>query len=389
MLSRTLAATVPTLDEARRLVQRGNLIPVYREVLADMETPVSVYRKISRDSSFSFLLESVEGGERLARYSFLGAEPRLTATLQDGVARVHPRRGRDVAEQRFDDPLEFVKGLLARYRPVPLPDLPRFQGGAVGYLAYECVRYFERLPTPARDDLRLPDAVLMLADTLVVFDHVKHRMRILSHADVEACEGDVERAYGEAEARIEALVERIQAPLSVTHSESERRNGAGPGPGGEQTGWPGRGGDRPARGRAPEHLHPGRVRRGRGAGRGVHPGRGHHPGGAQPAPLPAPDGAPLQRLPRPAGDQPLPLHVPPAPGRHLRRGGLPGDAGAGGGRHGAHPPHRRHPPPGEERRRGRGARRGTCWGTRRSGRSTSCWWTWGATTWGGSARPAR
>ena len=79
---------MPTLDEARRLVQRGNLIPVYREVLADMETPVSVYRKISRDSSFSFLLESVEGGERLARYSFLGAEPRLTATLQDGVARV-------------------------------------------------------------------------------------------------------------------------------------------------------------------------------------------------------------------------------------------------------------------------------------------------------------
>ena len=222
---------MPPLDEARRLVQRGNLIPVYREVLADMETPVSVYRKISRNSPFSFLLESVEGGERLARYSFLGAEPRLTATLQDGVARV-TRAGGETSEQRFDDPLEFVKGLLARYRPVPLPDLPRFQGGAVGYLAYECVRYFERLPTPARDDLRLPDAVLMLADTLVVFDHVKHRMRILSHADVEACEGDVERAYGEAEARIEALAERIQAPLSVTHSESERRTGAGPGPGG-------------------------------------------------------------------------------------------------------------------------------------------------------------
>ena len=107
----------------------------------------------------------------------------------------------------------------------------------MGYLAYECVRYFERLPTPARDDLRLPDAVLMLADTLVVFDHVKHRMRILSHADVEACEGDVERAYGEAEARIEALAERIQAPLSVTHRESERRTGgAGAGRGSRPAG---------------------------------------------------------------------------------------------------------------------------------------------------------
>jgi anthranilate synthase component I len=226
MLNRTLATTAPTLDEARRLVQRGNLIPVYREVLADMETPVSVYRKISRDAPFSFLLESVEGGERLARYSFLGAEPRLTATLKDGVARV-THAGGETTEQRFDDPLEFVKGLLARYKPVPLPDLPRFQGGAVGYLTYECVRYFERLPTPPRDDLQLPDAVLMLADTLVVFDHVKHRMRILSHADVEACGGDVERAYGEAEARIEALTERIQGPLSVSYRESERRNGAG------------------------------------------------------------------------------------------------------------------------------------------------------------------
>jgi anthranilate synthase component I len=205
-----LAQTHPTLDEARRLVERGNLIPVYREVLADMETPVSVYRKIARGPC-SFLLESVEGGERLARYSFLGTEPRLTATLRDGVARVE-RAGGETTEHRFADPLEFVKGLMAPYRPVPLPDLPRFQGGAVGYLAYECARYFERLPAPARDDLDLPDAVLMLADTLVVFDHVRHRMRILSHADVEAHGGDVEAAYRAAEARIEALIERINAP---------------------------------------------------------------------------------------------------------------------------------------------------------------------------------
>jgi anthranilate synthase component 1 len=210
MPSESLAQSRPTLEEARLLVERGNLIPVYREVLADMETPVSVYRKVAR-GPFSFLLESVEGGERLARYSFLGTEPRLTATLRNGVARVDTP-GEGTREERFADPLEFVKGLMARYRPVSLPDLPRFQGGAVGYLAYECVRYFERLPAPQRDDLDLPDAVLMLADTLVVFDHVRHRMRILSHADVDGHGGDVEAAYRAAEARIEALIERIQAP---------------------------------------------------------------------------------------------------------------------------------------------------------------------------------
>jgi anthranilate synthase component 1 len=210
MPSEPLAQTRPTLEEARNLVERGNLIPVYREVLADMETPVSVYRKIAR-GPFSFLLESVEGGERLARYSFLGTEPRLTATLRNGVARV-TTPGEGTRESRFADPLEFVKGLMAPYRPVPLPDLPRFQGGAVGYLAYECVRYFERLPAPERDDLDLPDAVLLLADTLVVFDHVRHRMRILSHADVDGHGGDVAAAYRAAEARIEALIERIQAP---------------------------------------------------------------------------------------------------------------------------------------------------------------------------------
>src|SRR6476619_623996 len=101
---------VPTIEAARTLARQGNLIPVYRELLADMETPVSVYRKIAR-GSYSFLLARVEGGER-------------------------------VFERRFADPLDFVRDLLAPYRPVPLPDMPRFQGGAVGYLAYECVRYF-------------------------------------------------------------------------------------------------------------------------------------------------------------------------------------------------------------------------------------------------------
>jgi anthranilate synthase component I len=198
----------PTLEQARELAQQGNLIPVYREVLADMETPVSVYRKIAR-GRHSFLLESVEGGERLARYSFLGTEPRLTVSLHNGRAITRHADG-TTTERAFGDPLDLVRELIAPYRPVPLRDMPRFQGGLVGYLAYECVRYFEKLPTPARDDLHLPDAVLMLADTLVVFDHVKHRMRVLSHADLEAYDGHVEEAYAAAVSRIDTLLARIR-----------------------------------------------------------------------------------------------------------------------------------------------------------------------------------
>src|SRR5688500_15798338 len=144
-------AVYPSLEQARELAKRGNLIPVYREVLADMETPVSVYRKVAR-GKYSFLLESVEGGERLARYSFIGTAPRLIVRLHDHCAVVTTAGG-EVSESQFEDPLVFVRDLLAPYVPVQLPDMPRFQGGAVGYLAYECVRYFEDLPTPERDDL--------------------------------------------------------------------------------------------------------------------------------------------------------------------------------------------------------------------------------------------
>src|SRR5687768_16653920 len=228
-------AVYPSLEQARELAKRGNLIPVYRELLADMETPVSVYRKIAR-GRYSFLLESVEGGERLARYSFIGTEPELTVTLHRGVATIErhstdgPATDRGAArgaidsagvsaaslngaagptQQAFRDPLDFIRQLLAPYRPVPLPDMPRFQGGAVGYLTYECVRYFEDLPSPERDDLGLADAVLMLADTLVVFDHVKHRMRVISHADLVGG-GSLEEAYGSAVRRVNEVTDRLR-----------------------------------------------------------------------------------------------------------------------------------------------------------------------------------
>ncbi len=215
--------TVPSIEQARELARRGNLIPVYRDVLADMETPVSVFRKIAR-GPYSFLLESVEGGERLARYSFIGTEPSLTVTLDQRLATLRSPDGA-IRQAPFDDPLDFVRALLAPYRPVPLPGMPRFLGGMVGYLAYECARYFERLPAPERDDLRLAEAILMLADSLVVFDHVKHRMRLLAHADIAAHGGDVDAAYRAAVRRIDTLAARIDAPRGAD-DEPQGSNGA-------------------------------------------------------------------------------------------------------------------------------------------------------------------
>jgi len=201
--------TVPDRDAARRLAGPNRLLPLYREILADAETPVSAYLKVARGAP-SFLLESVEGGERLARYSFVGTEPRQWLELGEGVARY----GGDGALQEAPcaDPLAAIDAWVGRYEPVPVPGLPRFQGGAVGYLAYELARCFERLPAPAADPLGLPLGLLALYDTLLVFDHLQRTIKLVTHV---ALDGDVDAEYDRGLARIEALVERLRAPLSA------------------------------------------------------------------------------------------------------------------------------------------------------------------------------
>ncbi|HXK33699.1 MAG TPA: anthranilate synthase component I [Dehalococcoidia bacterium] len=184
----------PSLDEVRALAGEGNVVPVYRDVPADLETPVSAYLKVAR-GAYSFLLESVEGGERLARYSFIGTEPyRVLRSEAEG-----------------GDPLLAIEAELRQFRPVPVPGLPRFHGGAVGYMAYECARYYEKLPVPDADPQGLPEAVFMFADTLLVFDHLQHTIRVVSHARLD---GDIDTAYAEATARIDEIVWRLEQPLS-------------------------------------------------------------------------------------------------------------------------------------------------------------------------------
>jgi anthranilate synthase component 1 len=185
----------PTLDEVRKLNKYGNLVPVYREIRADLETPVSAYLKIAH-GSHSFLLESVEGGERLARYSFIGTEPSLILST---------------GGNQKTDPLLLIEEEFKRFQPVPIAGLPRFHGGMVGYLNYEVAGYFERLPSPDDDPIRLPESLMMLADTLLVFDHLTHKIKVVSHAHLD---GDVEAGYGEATNKIDSLVERLRQPIA-------------------------------------------------------------------------------------------------------------------------------------------------------------------------------
>jgi len=184
----------PTLEEVRQLKKYGNLVPVCRDIQADLETPVSAYLKIAR-GNYSFLLESVEGGERLARYSFIGTEPSLVL-----------RTGNDNPV----DPLNLVEKEFAQLRPVSIAGLPRFHGGMVGYLSYEVARYFEKLPCPDQDPQGLPESVLMLADTLLVFDHITHKIKVVSHTHLD---GDVDKAYREATRKIDDLVNRLEQPI--------------------------------------------------------------------------------------------------------------------------------------------------------------------------------
>ncbi|HSN76522.1 MAG TPA: anthranilate synthase component I [Anaerolineae bacterium] len=201
----------PTLDQVRSLAGQGNLIPIYRELPADLETPVSVYLKL-RDGSPSFLLESVEKGEQMGRYSFIGVQAPLALLARGGQVAIKGAGGAVLETRTASDPLDVVKDLLHQRAPIHVDGLPRFSGGAVGYLSYDWVRFVERLPATASDDLDLPDFVFLLADNLVIFDHVRHRLLVLANCRLE---GDLTAAYADAIARIDQIVARLRRPLVV------------------------------------------------------------------------------------------------------------------------------------------------------------------------------
>ena len=193
---------IPTLEEVKRLESKGNLVPLYAEVPADLETPVSVYLKVANEAH-SFLLESVHGGETLGRYSFIGTDPYKVLQFPANDAAYGEK-----------DPLRYVEEELAQFHPVDIEGLPRFNGGAVGYLSYEVARYFENLPTPEEDSLELPDSVFLLTDTLLVFDHLRQTIKVISHVRTNH---DTEMSYHQASAKIEKIIAKLKLPLTDNH----------------------------------------------------------------------------------------------------------------------------------------------------------------------------
>ncbi len=184
------------------------------ELAADLDTPLSAFLRL-RPGAHAFLLESVEGGENWARYSFLGGDPFLVLSGKDGRLTL---RAADGTTKRLPDgdPLHALRGLLARFHPVPAPGLPRFQGGAVGFLAYDAVRHLERLPRTTRDDLGLPDAQFLLTDNLLVFDNLRHRLLVIANAHVEKTDPrSLDRAYDAAAVKIGMTLAKLRRPARV------------------------------------------------------------------------------------------------------------------------------------------------------------------------------
>jgi len=206
-----MSACTPNASDFLELARQGNLVPVFREILADTETPVSAYLKIAR-GRHGFLLESMQGGEKWARYSFLGAEPSAVFTSRAGTVQV-TEAGRPDRTWATHDPLEALKDLLAAYRAVRVPGLPRFSGGAVGYVAYDAVRFFERLPATLPDDLGIPELYFIIPASLLVFDNIAQSIRVVVNVDLRDPATDPRRAYDAAVARIDELIARLDAPL--------------------------------------------------------------------------------------------------------------------------------------------------------------------------------
>lgn len=211
----------PDFREFQRLAKQGNLVPVYDVFSADLLTPVSAYLRIARGARYSFLLESVEGGEKIARYTFAGAHPEEVFRYANRAC-VLETRNRLVWEER--DPVSFLRQRMAKFKPVRIPGLPPLVAGAIGYFSYDMVRLIERLPKTLRDEIGLYDAVLMFYHGILAFDHVQHRLWIVRNV-FTAGPGTLRAKYNAAVREIKrtrALLEE-PAPAELVRGAAKKK----------------------------------------------------------------------------------------------------------------------------------------------------------------------
>jgi len=201
----------PTFQEFKKLAKRGNLIPLYDVFSADLLTPVSAYLRVAQGARYSFLLESVEGGEKIARYTFAGANPEEVFRYAGGACVLESPE-RIIWEER--DPISFLRERMQRFRPVRLPGLPPLVAGAIGYFSYDMVRLIERLPKRLRDDIGLYDAMLMFYHGIIAFDHVQHRLWIVRNVFTDG-RGGLRAKYQAARKEIERTRKLLEQPVAA------------------------------------------------------------------------------------------------------------------------------------------------------------------------------
>jgi anthranilate synthase component 1 len=197
----------PDYETFRELAKQGNLIPIYREILADTITPVSALLNIGSDP-YVFLLESVEGGEKWGRYTFLGSDPRVIFKVRGDEVTIR-ENGRVRIIRHEGDPLKSLKEILNRYHPVFLEGLPRFYGGAVGFLGYDMVRFFERLPDLPKENPEIDDAVFLVTDTILIFDNIRHTVKVVACAFTQGSR-DLRQVYEESIQKIGKMCEALE-----------------------------------------------------------------------------------------------------------------------------------------------------------------------------------
>ncbi len=210
----------PTEKEFLALTKKGNLIPIYKEISGDLETPVSAYYKVASKSPYSFLLESVEGEEKVARFSFLSYQPELILETKNNDVKITTLTGKKTKEEKFKiktSPLEAIRDILKEYKFVEVKGLPRFCGGLVGFLSYDIVRFFEKLPKLTRDDLDLPDVLMALTKNIIIFDHLNHKIKIVCCVYIEDKSSTAEKikAYQRALKTITATTSLLNKPLNA------------------------------------------------------------------------------------------------------------------------------------------------------------------------------
>ncbi|MBF0124487.1 MAG: anthranilate synthase component I [Magnetococcales bacterium] len=212
----------PSFSEFHRLTSHGNIIPLYRDILADLDTPVSAFLKVAGDQPYAFLLESVLGGEKWGRYSLIGIDPFAIVEMRGAHVTIR-QHGHDAEVTDGPAPLAVLRAFMKRFQPVEVADLPRFHSGAVGYFGYDVVRYFEKLPDDNPDVLELPDALFLFPETVLIFDNLLGKLKVVTNVLVEpdqdraACEQLYQQAGRRIETAIAALRQSIPT-VAVAHT---------------------------------------------------------------------------------------------------------------------------------------------------------------------------